>query len=87
MNEKYVSPEEYDLRSNIIKCSRNLGIFIGGVSAVGGAYYENLASLGVGAGIAVLSFFGGNYINKINGEKKEKSIKNLESSFERGNIE
>ena len=83
MRDKYLGKdgltEKYNFIGSLISCGKNLGMLGGGVCIVGGARYENITSLGIGAGVIALSYFGGNYISKKNKEKKEKALNNIEA--------
>jgi hypothetical protein len=83
MRDKYLGKdgitEKYDFMGNIINCGKKGGIILGGLYSITRIVSEDVKGIFFGAGFAAISYFGGNYISKMNEKKKEKALKNLES--------
>lgn len=84
MKDKYLCQdginEKYGSRSFLINSFKYAGTFGGGAFALlsvskAGSVEEVLISGGVGIG----SYFLGDYLNKVNDNKKEKALKNVEA--------
>jgi hypothetical protein len=92
MKDKYLNKEgiteKYDFKSKKINCVEWIGILGGLGYAVAHMGYDfstkmnldikGVKDLGIGVGVALVSWIGGDYISKRNEKKKEKALRNLE---------
>lgn len=81
MGKRYFSRdaiiEKYDTRESLINCTKNLFAIVGGVYAVMNTG-QDIEKMLLGTGVCLVSYFGGDYIKKMNNKMKEKLLKNLE---------
>jgi hypothetical protein len=86
MKDKYLGKdgitEKYDLKCNLIKCFRNIGILGGGAYAIYGVHNNNLKEMVLGGVFGLGSYVLLNYTNMRNEKKKEKALKNIETALE-----
>ena len=92
MKNKYLNKdginEKYDHKGNIISISETLGIVAGLGYSVASVGYDAMTNIdlsmncvkdvSMGVGVALISWFGGEYLSKRNKKNNEKALRNLE---------